>query len=184
MQCFLNIAQQLAKPEMFQTSTSLTFQMLPQLSWLQPPVASAISSPPPAPTPQIWAQQQPLTNLSSEAEAFLRKPPVYRGTFCTQSGHTIHSCPGAIDYVNAGHGMVKNGDSQLPKDQPTPNDISKHSLKHSIDTWPAVNSAHTSDIPAQVTSSHTALFQRDALPRATLDFEATRSKVHISHIRD
>ena len=108
LQRFLDIAQQLAKLEMFQTSTPLTFQMTPHLSWPQPPAARAISTTPPsAPTYQLHAQQPPLTSTSSEAEAFFCKPHLDRlaaDSACTpdippsevSSSHTIpfqHDAP-------------------------------------------------------------------------------------------
>jgi hypothetical protein len=75
MQRFPDIALQLAKPEMFLTSTSPAFQTPPQRSWPQPPTASSAVSARPAPTRQLLAHHPALASPSAEAEAF----------FCTHS---------------------------------------------------------------------------------------------------
>jgi hypothetical protein len=97
----------------------------------------------------------------------------------------IRSCPGAMEYVNAGRAMVKNGRIHLLNGQPIPNDGSDRGLKHGIDTWLAANVAPTpeaSSVP--VKTSHPIPFQRDAPPHTTLSFEAIWSEVHMAQITE
>jgi len=83
-------------------------------------------------------KQPQLTELSPEASAYFR-PRIDGCVFCTQSGHTVRSCPGAMNYVNAGRAMIKNDRIHLPNGQAIPNDGTGRGLKHGIDTWIAAN---------------------------------------------
>ena len=191
MQQFLEVAKNLAMPDMFHPPSSTFALQTPNQPWSQPPAANPnlIPTASPVATHQPPAQPPQLTNPSSEASTFFCKPTRPDGcAFCTQSGHLVHSCPGAIEYVNTGRAMVKNGRIHLPNGQPIPNDGSGRGLKHGIDTWLAANLAPTPEASsAPVQLSNPIPFQCNAPPHhphATLSFEAIRSEVHMAQITD
>ena len=166
---FPDIAQELAKPELSQTSSVLTYQP-----------ASTVPNPTTAPAHQNWMPNTQTATHPSEADTYFRTPRRPNGcAFCTQQGHLIRECPVARDYVYSNRAMLKNNRIHFPNGQSIPNDGSNRGLKHSIDIWLANNSATTPDTSSQ----HPTLapFQRDQPPHTSLGFEAT-SEVHMAQV--
>jgi hypothetical protein len=183
---FPEIAQDLAKPEMFQASSAFTVQTPASLPWPQPqpPVAkTTLDAPAPAPAPirQTWTQRPQLSTLPSDASSFFKPRPI-TCAFCTQSGHMVRRCPLAQEYVNSGRASIINERIHLPNGQPIPNDGSSRGLKHGIDTWLAANSASTEPPPPSIQPTATITFQREVPPHATLSYEVINREVHMTQI--
>ena len=130
MQRFPVIAQQLAKPDMFQASSMFTFQAPPRPPQPQPAASLAVNAPP-VRTQRPSTQQQSFAHTSSNAEEFFHKPHLDICTFCTKSGHTNHGCPNAI---------VKGGRIHLPNaytpDTPPAQAPSSRTTRSQFDTMP------------------------------------------------
>lgn len=131
---FLEIAQDLAKLEMFQASSAFTVQTPASLPWLQPqpPVTKTTlgtAAAAAAPTHQTWMQHPQLLTLPSNTSSFFKLHPL-TCAFCTQSGHMVCRCPLAQEYINSSCTSIVNEHIHLTNGQPIPNDSSSHGLKH------------------------------------------------------
>ncbi len=186
MQWFPEVAKSLPKPDMFQPQSSVFALQTSNQTWSQPPATSTVPNLASVPTQPLPVQQSHSSNLSSEASAFFRRQPRIDGcAFCTQSGHIVRNCPGAMEYVKTGRATIQNSRVHLPNGQPILNDGSGRGLKHGIDTWLAANSTPASD-PTSTTIQPTMPipFQHDAPPHTALSFEAIQSEVHMAQITD
>ena len=188
IQCFLEVAKTLPKPDMSQsTSLSSMLQTLSQ-TWPQSPTAStpSMSAPAFAQLPQHQHHQLPqLINPSPEVAALFGRQPWTDGcAFCTLLGHLLQSCTTAIKYINSRCIMVKDSHIHLPNGQLIPNNGSGHGLKHAIDAWLTANSAPTSDISALIQPSVPTPFHHDPPPHTALSFKAVQSEVHMAQITD
>ena len=117
--CFLEIAQNLPKPQLLPASTSQA-------------TISYQSNHTAAPSPQAQASPQhhsPVSapvhtsapTASDSASDFFRTQP--RGcAFCGHPIHRIRQCPAAEEYVNTGRVKIFGGRLYLPTGQPIPND--------------------------------------------------------------
>jgi hypothetical protein len=184
-QCYLNIVQELRKPEMFQTSSTFNLQSA-NAPWSQPqPPASAPVTTPTPPTQHPWQQPQyPMP--SPDTTTFFRRPARPPGcAFCTKMGHILCTCSEAELYVSTGCVTIQEGRLYLPNGQFIPNDRSNRGLKHGIDTWYMANTTPTPDaFPPPSKPPMPTTFQREAPPHVSLSFEAIHSEVHMAQITD
>jgi hypothetical protein len=83
---FPEVAQDLVKPEMFQTSFVLAYP--PAIPSWQP--AATAPNTTTSPTHQSWTPRAQSLVLSARVDDC---------AFCTQNGHMVHRCPGALEYI-------------------------------------------------------------------------------------
>src|SRR5258708_22920299 len=134
MQWFPEVAKSLPKPDMFQPQSSVFALQTSNQTWSQPPATSTVPNLASVPTQPLPVQQSHSSNLSSEASAFFRRQPRIDGcAFCTQSGHIVRNCPGAMEYVKTSFDSIHNSRVHLPNPQHIPNDGNVRRPMHSID---------------------------------------------------
>lgn len=158
---FPDIAQELAKPDLFQTASTAAYQALVSQAWSQPTTTLPVK---PISTPA--RQSSPPIAVPTDPSQFFRRPPRTSGcVFCAQRGHQVRGCPAVEEYVRTGRTLIKNDRLHLPNGQPIPNDGSGRGLKHAIDTWLAADSARPSEpsaVPTQLKAiaafQHTPIF--------------------------
>jgi hypothetical protein len=162
---FPDIAQVLAKPDLFQTASTAAYQAPVSQAWSQP-TATLLVKPTSNPARQSWIQSSPPVAVPTDPSQFFRRPRRTSGcVFCAQRGHQVRGCPAAEEYVRTGRALIQNDRLHLPNGQPIPNDGSGRGLKHAIDTWLAADSARPSEpsaVPTQLKAisafQHTPIF--------------------------
>jgi hypothetical protein len=156
-------------------SASFALQAPANPSWPQP-VASA-----PAQARQPWVQRTQPTTLPSDATSFFRTPRWIDGcAFCTQSGHIVHECPIAMEYVSTGRAKIMNNRVNLPNGQWIPNNGSNRGLKHGIESWLVASNPPIPELTASIQPA--APSQHKTTSHLVLSFEAIQ--VHMAQIAD
>ena len=186
---FPNVAQNLPKPDLCQTTQSYAFQnsapyqnptpyqnspVFQNPATFHNPAAFQNPVPPAAASRQPWADRSAPPPPAVSDPAFYRPPS--RCMFCSQTNHLIKECPIAHEYVRTGRAVVINNRMHLPNGQPIPPNVTGVNLQAKIDVCLAGSATVTPTQPQ--TSDPTSTPARDPPPHAAHCFEIVRQVVY------